>query len=205
MECAPKTKFGMIGSLYFIGIVISSFILPPLSDLIGRKPIVLLGVLLQALASVALLFSTSLDFTYVLIFIMGIAMPARAFVGYVFAMEFFPVASTAIATSMIMCLDGMVLLWTSLFFMFVDNHWKSLYVIVVIVTFITFVAGFFAPESPRFLISKGRYDDARRVITNMAFFNKLLRFNTRDDEPPANSDDLLFYECLFEEEIKANK
>ena len=202
MQCAPKTKFGMIGSLYFIGIVISSFILPPLSDTLGRRPIVLLGVGLQAVASLILIFSKSLNLTYGLIFVMGVAMPARAFVGYVFTMEFFPKASTPIATSVLMGIDGLVLLWTSLFFMYVDRNWKSLYGIVIFMTFVTFIAGQFSIESPRFLISKGRYDDARKVITKMAIKNKLTQFNTRDDEPLANSEGHLEYQCKFEEEVQ---
>jgi MFS family permease len=50
MECAPKYKFGLFGSLYFAAVVIGSFIFAPLADKIGRKPVTLAGVLLAAMA-----------------------------------------------------------------------------------------------------------------------------------------------------------
>ena len=90
MHCEPKVKFGLFGSCFFIGLVISSLIFPSLADSIGRQPITLLGVTIQALSSLCMLFSKSLYFSYALLFIMGIAMAPRFFVGYVYAMEFLP-------------------------------------------------------------------------------------------------------------------
>ena len=39
LECAPKNEFGLFGSLFFFGLVISALILPRLSDSYGRKNI----------------------------------------------------------------------------------------------------------------------------------------------------------------------
>ena len=124
---------------------------------------------------------------------MGIAMAPRIFISYVLTMEFFPQKNTALATSLIMGIDGLVLMWASLYFMLIDNHWKSLYSIVVVVTFVTFIAAGFMQESPRFLVSKGKYDQARKVITKMAKVNKLKKFNTREGETLPNPDGILVY------------
>lgn len=43
LQCAPKSDFGKFGSLFFIGVVISSFIFPRISDIYGRKKIAMLG------------------------------------------------------------------------------------------------------------------------------------------------------------------
>ena len=128
-----------------------------------------------------------------MIFLMGIGMAPRVFIGYVLAMEFLPQKNTAHATSLGLGIDGLVLMWASLYFMFIDNNWKSLYTIVVAMTFLTVIAACFLPESPRFLVSKGQYDKARKVITKMAKTNKLKKFNTREGEPVPNPDGLLVY------------
>ena len=158
MSCAPKVKFGLFGSLFFIGVVTSSLIFPPIADEIGRKPIALTGITIQAVASLCMLFSTSLYFSYALVFFMGIAMAPRFFVGYVYAMEFLPQKYTGMATSVTLGIDGLVLMWSSLYFMFIDNHWKSLYTVATVATFITILLTICQPESPRFLVSKGRYE-----------------------------------------------
>ena len=84
-----------------------------------------------------MLFSKSLYFSYALVFLMGIAMAPRFFVGYVYAMEFLPQKNTGMATSITLGVDGLVLMWSSLYFMFVDNNWKSLYAIATVSTFFT--------------------------------------------------------------------
>lgn len=46
MHCFPKWKFGLIGTLYFLGYIVSSFITLPLSDHYGRKNLYLMGLLM---------------------------------------------------------------------------------------------------------------------------------------------------------------
>ena len=96
-------------------------------------------------------------------------------------------------------------MWASLFFMLIDNHWKTLYGCVLVATFATLIATLFVPESPKFLHGKRRYDEARKVITRIAKINKLTKFDTREGEPYPNSDGLLVYQFLFEEEVLENR
>lgn len=149
-----------------------------------------------------LLFSTSLQFTYAMIFIMGMAMAPRFFIGYVFSMEFLPQKKTGMATSITLGIDGLVLMWSSLYFMYVDNHWKSLYTCAVVATFFTIIITYLQPESPKFLLSQSRYDETRKVITQMAKANGIEKFDTRgESEPYPNTDGTLVYQALFIEEI----
>ena len=127
MQCSPKKVFGLFGSFWFSGVVISSLIFPPLADKVGRRPIVILGIGLQALAGFVLLFSSSLKLTYCIVFAMGMAMAPRVFVTYVHIMEMLPKSKTAIATSVNFGIDGLVLTWASLYFMLIDNNWRTLY------------------------------------------------------------------------------
>lgn len=143
MHCSPKVKFGLFGSLFFIGVVTSSLFFPPFADQIGRRPIALIGVTIQAVSSLLMLFSKSLYFSYALVFFMGIAMAPRFFVGYVWAMEFLPQKNTGTATAITLGVDGLVLMWSSLYFMLIDRNWKSLYTIATIATFLTILLTYF--------------------------------------------------------------
>ena len=203
LHCTTSSfEIGLFGSLFFAAFVIGSLIFPPLSDCIGRRPIALIGILVQAICSTMLMFSSSEVFTYVLLFDMGLVYPCNIFVGYVLVMELIPESNTAAATSLTLGLDGLVLMWCSLFFMFVSNNWRHLYWMPVVGTYIAFIMVFCLPESPKHLVNRGKYDRARQVITKIAKENKLKRFNTREDEPYPNKDDLLVYSNLFKEEVK---
>ena len=136
-----------------------------------------------------------------MIFCMGLAYAANIFVGYVLVMELLPESSTAVATSLTLGLDGLVLTWCSLFFMFISKNWKTLYVFPLISTYGAVLMVFMLPESPKHLVNQGNYDHARKVISKMAKENKLKRFNTREDEPYPNPDNLMIYQSLFIEEV----
>ena len=77
-----------------------------------------------------------------MVFTMGIAMAPRVFPSYVLVMELLPKSKSAVVTSINFCIDGLVLTWCSLYFMLIDNNWKSLYSIIAVATLMTFIASF---------------------------------------------------------------
>ena len=88
------------------------------------------------------MYSKTVTLTYGLVFAMGIAMAPRVFVTYVLIMELLPMSKTAIVTSVIFGIDGLVLTWCSLYFMFIDNNWRTLYSIVAVTTLLAFIGSF---------------------------------------------------------------
>ena len=59
MVCSPKSDFGLFGGVFFAGFSIGSLVLPKLSDIYGRKPLVLLGMSLHLLTGIKMLFETN--------------------------------------------------------------------------------------------------------------------------------------------------
>ena len=49
MTCATRYEFGLFGSMFFFAVVISSLLFAPLGDKLGRKVIVLVGMILCAI------------------------------------------------------------------------------------------------------------------------------------------------------------
>ena len=94
MTCAPSYQFGLFGSLFFIAVVLSSILFTPLADKFGRRKVCLCGLGAAAILQTFLLFSSSRQFSYFLIFALGLCMPPRVFVGYIYAMEFLPIDKT---------------------------------------------------------------------------------------------------------------
>jgi MFS family permease len=90
LYCVSDAAIGFIGSSFITGCFIGSFILPRLADIVGRKPMFLLGLTIFVAVVVASLFCTNINFVYFLLIMGGISETGRYYVAYVYLIEFFP-------------------------------------------------------------------------------------------------------------------
>ena len=102
---------------------------------------------------------------------MGLAMAPRIFVGYIYAMEFLPRDKTQQVTAVIMGNDGLVMVLATLWFMFISKDWKTIFLAATLVSYLCFIIMCTMPESPKFLVSSGEYDEARSVMSRIAKYN----------------------------------
>jgi MFS family permease len=78
---------GLIGALFLVGIVVGCSTLTRLGDKLGRKPIYILGLLMHIFFMIGILISTVKTVSYVLLFIFGMSVTARYYVGYTYNLE----------------------------------------------------------------------------------------------------------------------
>ena len=86
--CTPHFKVGLIGSCYFIGIIITILPVPLLSDIYGRKTIYLASLILCVFAQFALIINSSIDVAFGLYVLLGMTFPGRNVVGLTYLLEF---------------------------------------------------------------------------------------------------------------------
>ncbi len=55
-----------------------------------------------------------------------------------------------------------------MYFLWVSKDWRFLMVPTIVLSIFGTVMMFFQPESPRFLVSKGKFDEARKVFNIIA-------------------------------------
>ena len=90
LYCESDSKIGFIGSCFFIGCFIGSFILPRLADVVGRKPIFLIGLTINVVSNVGLYFGSSKIVLYLFLILGGVGETGRYYVAYVYAVEILP-------------------------------------------------------------------------------------------------------------------
>ena len=90
LYCTKSISMSLIGSLFFTGTFIGSFLLPRLADIYGRKPLFLVGLSLYICVVIALFFTKSLSTLYFLMFMGGISETGRYYVAYVYTVEMMP-------------------------------------------------------------------------------------------------------------------
>ena len=88
--CTPSIDIGYLGSSFITGCFIGSFVFPRLADIIGRRPIFMLGLLTHIGVVIGSLFCTTIKFAYALLFFGGMAETMRYYVAYVYAVEMMP-------------------------------------------------------------------------------------------------------------------
>jgi len=151
-----------------IGAALGALIAGKLSDLIGRKALLLSCGILFALTGVATGWANSFNGFIVARLLSGVAVGAAALVCPVYIAELAPSSlrgrlvtlyQLAIVTGLLLAyLSNYVLLDTGI------NNWRWMFSSQTIPSLLFFAGLFFVPESPRWLISKNKTERAMNVL-----------------------------------------
>lgn len=77
--------------------------------------------------------------------------------------------------------NGFVAVYSVIYYWFISNYWIPLQVFGGVLTVISMVGVYFLPESPKFLLTMKRYEDARTAINVIARVNKKTLFQSKFD------------------------
>lgn len=163
------------GTLFFVGMLIGAFAFGRLADRIGRRPVLLLAVLLDACAGVASAFAPDLAWLLVLRFVTGIGVGGTLPVDYTMMAEFLPSQRRgrwlvllesfwAVGTILLAILSLVAASWG-------DDAWRLIFFVTGIPALIGVVLRFYIPESPLFLNRNGKPEQARAVLQRVADTN----------------------------------
>jgi MFS family permease len=87
LECEDSFKIGLFGSFFLLGVVIGCLTLTRLGDVVGRKPIFMLGMCMQIAITFTIIFMTNEYVAYGLCLLEGISMTGKQYVGYSLLIE----------------------------------------------------------------------------------------------------------------------
>lgn len=163
------------GTVFFIGMLIGAAFLGRMADRIGRRPVLLLAVLIDAACGVASAFAPDLTWLLVLRFLTGIGVGGTLPVDYTMMAEFLPSDRRGRWLVMLesfwalgtICLALLALAAAS----WGDDAWRVIFFVTGIPALIGVVLRLHIPESPMFLNRSGRSEEARRVLERVARTN----------------------------------
>lgn len=172
--CDNKGTSSLFFTLTFSGMVVGSLIFGPLSDYFGRKPIFMFTVALLVVFGTASLLATNGTVFLTLWFFRAIVHPASFTTLFRYCLEFLLPEYREVMSLIANCtwVVGTALLaiiaWSF------DGYWfyTGLATTLPFLYFLLFVIKM--PESPRWLASKNRIDEARDIIAKMAKDNKVI-------------------------------
>ena len=78
---------GLIGASFLLGIVIGCSTLTRMGDIVGRKPIYMLGLFMHLTFTIIVLNITNKWIGYILLCFFGMSVTAKYYVGYTYLLE----------------------------------------------------------------------------------------------------------------------
>jgi len=163
------------GTLFFVGMMIGAFAFGRLADRVGRRPVLMLAVIVDACAGVASAFAPDFQWLLILRFLTGIGVGGTLPVDYTMMAEFLPAQRR-----------GRWLVWLESFWavgtillailgLYASSHgddaWRVIFFVTGIPAIIGVVLRFYVPESPLYLNKTGKSDKAREVLERVATTN----------------------------------
>lgn len=173
---------GLIGSSALIGLFVGSAIFGWVTDIVGRRPLYVANLLVFILGSVSQFFVQSSVTLFVVRLIMGIAIGADYAIGPAYLSEFVPRRRRG------GLLGSLNTVWTLGYVVSIvvsyllrnsgPEAWRWMLVASALPAFIVLLFRIGIPESPRWLMTKGRTEDAHQIIQkyfgNHVSFDSLL-------------------------------
>jgi len=163
------------GTLFFVGMLVGAFVFGRLADRIGRRPVLMMAVVIDACFGVASAFAPDFTWLLVLRLFTGIGVGATLPVDYTMMAEFLPSdrrgrwlvlleSFWALGTIGLAVLALWAVEWG-------DDAWRLIFFVTGIPALIGVVLRFYIPESPMYLHRSGKSEQARAVLARVARTN----------------------------------
>ncbi|KAM6906976.1 organic cation/carnitine transporter 2-like isoform 1-T2 [Xenentodon cancila] len=191
LVCDESWKKPLTSSFFFCGVLTGSFVFGQLSDRYGRKLVMFVTIALQTVATFIQVFSPSWTVFCAVFFVVGMGQISNYVAAFVLGTEILGPRVRTIFSTAGVCVFfavGYMLLPLLAFFI---RDWRMLLLSLVLPGCLCMPFWWFIPESPRWLLSQGRVEEAETVIRNAAKKNKI--------EPPP-----VIFRSL-ENEVKSDK
>ncbi len=169
-----------VGSL-LIGCFIGAFLAGRLADIMGRRNVMMLTALLFLIGAIIQGFSDSQAIFVIARMMGGMAVGAASVLSPAYISEVAPanIRGRMTTVQQIMIITGLTAAFLVNYYLAATagastnifwggyEAWRWMYWMQAIPATVFLVALFFIPESPRYLVSKGRHDEASHVLTRL--------------------------------------
>ncbi|XP_023285145.1 solute carrier family 22 member 5-like isoform X2 [Seriola lalandi dorsalis] len=173
LVCSEQWKQPFTSTVYFLGVLVGSFLSGQLSDRFGRKPVLFATMAVQTFFTFVEIFSTSWTVFSILLFISGLGQISNYVSAFVLGTEILTGNVRVLFSSMGVCLAfafGYMMLPLFAYFL---RDWRSLLLALSVPGLLYLPLWWFVPESPRWLLSQGRVEEAETIVRDAAKRNQV--------------------------------
>lgn len=165
------------GTAFFIGMLIGAFAFGRLADRIGRRPVLMMAVVIDAICGIASAFAPEFQWLLVLRFLTGIGVGGTLPVDYTMMAEFLPSDRRGRWLVLLESFWAVGTILLAILALFAvsrgDDAWRMIFLVTGVPALVGVIFRFFVPESPLYLNKAGRSDEARAVLQRVASVNRV--------------------------------
>ncbi|XP_023118876.2 organic cation/carnitine transporter 2-like isoform X1 [Amphiprion ocellaris] len=172
LVCSDQWKQPFTTLIFFLGVVFGSFFSGQLSDRYGRKLVLFVTMAVQTVFVFVQAFATSWVVFIILLFINGLAQ-INYLAALVLGAEVLTGNERIFFSSLGSCLAFAIGYMMLPLFAYFLRDWKSLLYALSVPSVVFIPLWWFVPESPRWLISQGRVEEAEAILRKAAKWNKV--------------------------------
>jgi sugar porter (SP) family MFS transporter len=157
---------GAVVSAILVGAMVGALGIGPLADRFGRKRMIIVAAGLFAVGAVFAGVSTSAAMLGAARGVLGLAIGAASTMVPVFISEVAPAGlrGRLVAVNQLMITIGIVLAYAVNYAYAGGGDWRTMFLVALVPSIALGIGMLTVPESPRWLVSAGRLDEARRVL-----------------------------------------
>ncbi|KAM7374639.1 hypothetical protein PAMP_007285 [Pampus punctatissimus] len=173
LVCDNRWKNPLTSSVFFFGVLTGSFISGQLSDRYGRKIVLFVTLALQTVSTFIQVFSTSWPMFCIIFFVAGVGQISNYVAAFVLGSELLgPRVRIVYSTAGVSLFFGLGYMLLPLFAFFIRD-WRMLLLGLTLPGFLYVPFWWYIPESPRWLLSQGRVEEAEAIMKDAAKRNKI--------------------------------
>lgn len=169
-------QLGWTGSSLYVGCIIGTLITGFFADRFGRKLPLVISAGIFMVSSVLMGWASSYSGLIFWRIIAGIGVGAASMLSPLYIAEVSPAAirGRMVSINQLTIVSGILLAYFSNYMLAdIENNWRWMFTSGAIPAVLFFVCVFFVPESPRWLISKGKIDEAKKVLKKIIGVEKV--------------------------------
>ncbi|RJT89750.1 sugar porter family MFS transporter [Cryobacterium melibiosiphilum] len=170
LALTPATE-GIMTSSLLVGAALGAFFIGRISDAIGRKPTIQVLAVIFFFAAVAAVIAPTWEFLTVARIVLGVAVGGASVTVPVFLAEVAPTEKRGglVTRNELMIVTGQLSAFTinaiiGSVWAGHDNVWRYMLIVAVLPAIALFIGMFRVPESPRWLLARGREAEALTVL-----------------------------------------
>ena len=162
---SPFTS-GLVVSSLLVGAMIGAAFAGPIADATGRRKLVLVAAIIFAIGAIGAALATSAGLLILFRFVLGLAVGAASLIVPLYLAEVAPteIRGAVASLNQLMIVTGILVAYIANSALAGAEAWRWMIALAVIPSLLLFLGMLFMPETPRWLVSKDRDEEAREVL-----------------------------------------